>query len=43
MKFYKTSYRFMNVISALARAGFWVDRFWQQMQRHHVFSGAFAS
>ncbi|MGZ4823076.1 MAG: hypothetical protein ACXVZT_00575 [Terriglobales bacterium] len=32
--------RLVDAISLLARVGFWVDRLWQQMQRHRLFYDA---
>jgi hypothetical protein len=33
----KKLYRAFELTAALAKAAFWVDRLWQQLQRHVVF------
>jgi hypothetical protein len=33
----KTLYRKLRLISLLAQAGYWIDRFWQQLQSHGVY------
>jgi hypothetical protein len=31
-------YRAVKLTAALAKAAFWIDRLWQQLQRHLVFT-----
>jgi hypothetical protein len=36
----KKLYRAATVAAALAKAAFWIDRLWQELQRHQVFMQA---